>query len=297
MNNSNNLPHVVNNASCPVCQSATAEAFSKDGYALRRCTECPHWFAPLAESGAAHAAQVYGDEYFTGGGAGYADYLAEAALLRAHGRRYGALLKRHAPVGTLLDVGAAAGFVAQGLRDEGWSVNGLEPNPRMAAHAREQLGLAIETGTLETVDGDKQYSVLTLVQVVAHFYDLRQAFAKAAQVTQSGGYWLIETWRRDSWTARVVGQNWHEYSPPSVLHWFTPESLRRLCGQFGMAFVAQGRPVKRLAVGHAKSLLRHKLGDSPAARAILAPLSLASDDRTLPYPAEDLFWALFRKTK
>ena len=113
---------------CPICAAATAPVFVKDGYQIYRCTGCPHYFTPPV--GPAHAAQVYDDSYFNGGGAGYANYLSESALLRAHGRRYGALLKRHTTPGTLLDVGAAAGFIAQGLQDEGWTVAGVEPNAR-----------------------------------------------------------------------------------------------------------------------------------------------------------------------
>jgi hypothetical protein len=59
------------------------------------CPACGHRFSPdaLRED---HLEQVYSDDYFFGGGAGYEDYLSEADLLRAQGRRYGDLLSRHA---------------------------------------------------------------------------------------------------------------------------------------------------------------------------------------------------------
>ena len=72
-----------------------------------------------------------------------------------------------------------------------------------------------------------------MVQVVAHFHDLSRAFGNAARLTAPDGCWLIETWDSASWTARVLGAGWHEYSPPSVLQVFSRASLRGLCARMG----------------------------------------------------------------
>ena len=119
-------------SACPLCGDVSARLFEKYGHGIARCHDCGHRFAQITVS-EAHIDSVYGDDYFQGGGAGYRDYLSESRLLRAHGRRYGRLLKRFAPAGEVLDVGAAAGFLLQGLLDEGWQGEGLEPNDRMAS--------------------------------------------------------------------------------------------------------------------------------------------------------------------
>ncbi|MEM1303550.1 MAG: hypothetical protein AAGG46_01555, partial [Planctomycetota bacterium] len=112
--------------------------------------------------------------------------------------------------------------------------------------------------------------------------------------------WLIETWDRASLPARVLGRHWHEYSPPSVLHWFSKAGVVELASQFGMRPVASGRPAKRIAAGHAKSLLHAKAAQSWVAQSLIAkPASFAAsllpDRLTLPYPALDLFWLLLEK--
>jgi hypothetical protein len=97
-------------------------------------------------------------------------------------------------------------------------------------------------------------------------------------------------------TARLLGRRWHEWSPPSVLQWFSPRSLAELARQQGLEVVARGRPRKRIGAAHAKSLLRHKLGTSSAGRLAGRVLDYALPSRvTLPYPSEDLFWLLLRK--
>jgi SAM-dependent methyltransferase len=272
---------------CPICNSPTRLLFVKDGYRICGCEACDHRFAELTPS-PDHAARVHG-------GAGSSDYLGEAELLRARGRWYARLLARYTRPGTLLDVGAAAGFVLQGFIDRGWAGQGLEPNPALAEYARTRLGLPVATGALEELRPGESFDLVSLLQVLPHVVDPRRALAAAAAVTRPGGHWLIETGNRVSWTAWAFGQDWHEYSPPGVLHWFSPEGVRRLAGQFGFRKVARGRPSRWINGRRAKSLLRHKLGTSGPARVVSRLMGVIPDRLAIPYPAEDLFWMLLRK--
>jgi SAM-dependent methyltransferase len=276
---------------CPICQSESRHVFQKHGYWIRECLACGHQFCELTPT-AEHPNAIYADSYFSEGGAGYSDYLSEADLLIAHGKRYGKLLQRYTSPGRVLDIGSAAGFILKGLEAYSWSGVGLEPNATMAQYAQQSLGLDVRVSALETFRADEKFNLVTMIQVVAHFYELRQAFETAANLTQPGGYWLIETWNKDSLLARAFGQNWHEYSPPSVLHWFSSKSLDRLITPFGFRRIAQGRPAKWLNGAHAKSLLDYKLKDSPSG---LKLLHLIPDGMLIPYPTFDLFWILYQK--
>lgn len=280
-------------ASCPLCGSTSRRRFAKHGFWIRDCERCGHRFAEL-DAGSDHVARTYGDDYFEGGGAGYSDYLAEGPILRERGVWYARLLARHMPPGKVLDVGSAAGFWLEGLLASGFQGKGIEPNAKMAAHARGR-GLDVETGTIEDLDPSERYDLVSMIQVVAHFVDVRRALERAVEMVRPGGFLIVETWNRASWSARILGQSWHEYSPPSVLHWFTPDSLARFARELALREVARGRPRKRIGAGHAKSLLRYKYGSS-AARLLLRPLDLVPDALSVPYPADDLFFMLLRRT-
>jgi SAM-dependent methyltransferase len=279
---------------CPVCLATTRRLFRTRGYWITGCPECHHRCAEVVPS-TDHVERVYGSQYFHGGGAGYSDYLSEAAILRAHGRRYAQLLTRYRTPGIMLDVGAAAGFILRGLQDAGWQGRGIEPNPCMAAYAREQLGLQMEAGTFETFHSDALYDLVTMIQVVAHFQEPRRAFHTASDILKPDGLLLIETWNRESWTARIFGTHWHEYSPPSVLHWFSPTGLQHLAVQFGFHEIGRGRPRKWLNAAHAKSLLRSQDTGSWVGRLAARIVRVLPDSLPIPYPAEDLFWTLFQK--
>ncbi len=280
--------------SCPICSGAARRRFQKYGYWILECLTCQHRFADTAIS-EGQAKLIYDDRYFHGGRDGYPDYLSESELLVAHGRRYGALLKRYVPPGKVLDVGSAAGFILKGFQESGWIGKGIEPNPQMADYARIRLGLEVETGTLEEYSDETRYDLVSMIQVLPHFFDLRRALQAAAGITKPGGIWLIETWNRDSATAKVLGQHWHEYSPPSVLQWFSPAGLRRLVEQYGFKEVGRGRPAKYISPVHAKSLLKYKLNESALGRIACKIVDLVPDQFPIPYPADDLFWAIYQK--
>jgi len=280
---------------CPLCNGSSRVAFLAHEYELRDCSDCAHRFAGI-EVGSAHTNEVYGDNYFCGGGAGYPDYLGEKRIMRAHGRWYAQRLCRYMQPGAMLDVGSAAGFILQGFIDRGWRGVGIEPNSTMAEYAQRELGLDVRVGICESLDTCERYDLISMIQVVAHFADVLSALENSARVTKSSGFWLVEGWNRSSLAARAFGQNWHEYSPPSVLHWFSPQTFQDLASRFGFHQVACGRPSKWINGGHAKSLMQYKLRGSAAGRFAGRLLNVLPDYVPIPYLADDLFWMLLRKS-
>jgi len=278
---------------CPICDGSSAFRFTISGVPIRRCAYCGHGFADYSVA-ARHLETVYGDDYFSSVGPGYRDYLSEAGLLQQQGQRYGALISRYAPHGRVLDVGSAAGFIAAGMRDAGLAVTLLEPNERMASYASNSLRLSTHNVALENLEIREAYDAISMIQVVMHFFDPRRAFAAAARATRSPGYWLIEAWRADSAVAYVLGRNWHVYNPPSVLNYFTMKSLDLLAAEFGFVRIATGRPRKIITAGHAAALFEFLTSRSKALR--LAPSIVNRLPRSfrLPYPGDDIFWAVYQ---
>jgi SAM-dependent methyltransferase len=279
---------------CPLCSGEMRRLFTHRQYWIRGCKLCYHRAAEIPVS-ADHVTCVYGDQYFTGGGAGYADYLSEGHLLTAHGRHYARVLARYMQPGEMLDVGAAAGFVLKGFVEAGWHGTGVEPNNTMAEYARTHLKLDVATGTFEDFPTQNQYDLISMIQVILHFVDPAAALRRASELARPSGFLLIETWDRESWTARAFGRHWHAYSPPSVLHWFSREGLSSLAARFGFHVVAQGRPAKRITSAHALSILRYRLAGTRPERLFARLARIVPDRLVIPYPAEDMFWVLFRK--
>jgi SAM-dependent methyltransferase len=273
---------------CPLCNSESKFVFETKGFPVRDCLKCAHRFAGIA-AGENHVSAVYDDSYFKGGGAGYSDYAAEGEILKKRGRMYARMLEKYSvPKGKILDIGAAAGFLLKGFSDENWHGIGLEPNAEMAKFGRVHLNLEIRQGSLESFEAPEKFDLISMIQVAAHFYEPSKAFQKASDLLNENGFLLIETWNRDSISARVFGKNWHEYSPPSVLQFFSEKGLTEFLRGLGFEKQARGRPSKKISGAHAKSLLKYRLGSNFLLRMI-------PDGLNFPYPSEDLFWALYRK--
>jgi SAM-dependent methyltransferase len=244
-----------------------------------------------------HVANTYSDDYFYDGGVGYPDYLDEKDLLIRHGQYYGKTLSRYIPnPGKVLDVGAAAGFILKGLMEFSWQGYGIEVNDRMAAYGRETHGLNIQTTSIEDFHTKDTFDLINFIQVIAHLINPLQVLKKTSEVLSDRGCILIETWDYKSLTAKLFGKRWHEYSPPSVLHWFSKESLNYLMKNLNFKLIAAGRPDKRISFKHAKSIIKYKLKNSFNLGFINFLLKAFPDTWTVPYPGNDLFWALYKKS-
>src|SRR5205823_10755593 len=126
--------------------------------------------------------KIYGDDYFFAGGAGYRNYLGDSRIFVQRAKWYAARVGQHCAPGTMLDVGAAAGFTLRGFADAGWDVLGIEPNARMAEHARSQMHVAVEPTTLDAFRSGHRFDLVSMLQVLPHFANPRSAIERAAQL-------------------------------------------------------------------------------------------------------------------
>ena len=280
---------------CNICKKPTRPIFSIREYKVFECDACSHRQA-FPEAIQSHVQRVYSDQYFMGGGDGYPNYLGDGEILTKRGVFYDRVLSRFIQnKGTFLDIGCAAGFIMKGLIDEGWSGSGIEPNRAMASYARDQLNLNVFNTTIEDAQIGSKVDLICMIQVIAHFIDPSGVIKKCKEnFLKDQGYILIETWNFRSITASIFGQKWHEYSPPSVLHWFSEKSLEKLMHNSGFKKAAKGRPKKTISLHHALSLLKGKKESNKIFKALHSMLGVMPAKTILPYPADDLFWSLYQ---
>lgn len=288
--------HAYEGKKCVFCGGDSRQLFERFDVPIRGCLLCELRFAEF-EISAKHCSEYFGDDYFDGGQDGYTDYLATRESMTRLGSRYAQIVSRHiASKGRVLDVGAAAGYQLKAFIDAGWTGEGLEPNKKMAEFARNELGLAIHACTLGTyVPADGPFDLVTMFQVISHVPNPVSALQDIAKITKIDGHCLVETWDYKSLTARIVGKSWHQNSPPRVLYWFTRGLLDQMFASVGFQPVASGRAAKSITGKHAKSLAAHA-NDSLLGGVVQSVAKLIPDSITVPYPGNDCFWALYRKS-
>lgn len=266
----------------------------KDGYSIFECNKCGFRFSKI-EDYKKHIEIVYSDKYFFEGGQGYPNYLKEKDILIQYGKNYAKILSKYCKPGKVLDVGCAAGFLLKGYQQSGWDCHGIDPNNTMVEYGRKTLNLNITKGDLESFDSSEQFDLVSLIQVIGHLHDLDKSMKLIRKLLNREGYVIVESWDMKSIIAKLFGKNWHEYSPPSVVNWFSDSTLELLFSSFGFNLISKGRPLKKVTIEHGISLLKEKTPIFPFKQKILNFLDERLGKYQLPYPPLDLKWYLFQK--
>lgn len=280
---------------CTICSDRNYKViFIKNGYPILQCMECNHLFTEY-EPSPHDVEKIYSDNYFFTGGAGYDNYILEGDMLIKRGEYYADKISKYIKPGKVLDIGSAAGFILKGFENKGWEGTGIELNKSMVEYGRQKLGINLLQGAIETAELDEKFDLIILIQVVAHLYDLNDSLRKISGFLKPDGLILIETWNKDSWTSKIFGRHWHEYSPPSTLNYFSKKTLDLFLNQQKFFLVNRGTPTKKILSKHAKSLIKYKYHGTAVFNLLSGLIKLIPDNILLPYPSEDLFWALYKK--
>jgi SAM-dependent methyltransferase len=136
---------------CPVCLSGRTKnepyyyGWKEREWRLYRCSECTHQFV-FPSVTRTEQDEIYGDAYFSGEGdwgCGVFDgsYFEAEQKLVDEAKQVLSMLPIES--GRVLEIGCAGGFFLREARRAGLDVFGIEPNERMAAHARENLNIEV----------------------------------------------------------------------------------------------------------------------------------------------------------
>jgi 2-polyprenyl-3-methyl-5-hydroxy-6-metoxy-1,4-benzoquinol methylase len=137
--------------------------------------------------------------------------------------------------GRLLEVGCAyGGFLAEAQRD-GWDVTGVELSEAAARHAREQSGLRVFSGSLESQINEigQPFDVVVMLHVIEHIPEPIQLLEMCRILTKPNGLLLLKTPNVASLIARLSGSTWQWLSPPAHLWLYSPATVGRLLCKSG----------------------------------------------------------------
>ena len=138
--------------------------------------------------------------------------------------------------GRLLDIGCNEGRGLKIHKQNGFSPEGLELNPRAAAIARS-LGFTVYETPLEDFHPATPYDVVVLSNVLEHSADPKRMLLDIARILEPGGQVWIACPNNQSWLRRLFGRAWINWHVPFHIVHFSPTTLRRLLVETGFADV------------------------------------------------------------
>jgi len=137
-------------------------------------------------------------------------------------------INRRRRPGRLLDVGCGDGYFLLGMKHRGWEVRGIELHEKVAAYARDTLGLDVLAGAEHEVEWGGPYDCITLFGVIEDVDDPNACLSRCFNNLTDDGLLVVQTHNIDSWEAKYFGPDWFNVEAPRHVWHFAPPTLRRL---------------------------------------------------------------------
>lgn len=232
-----NIQSELVQVACPLCGSETSRSLftTKDylfsvsdrEFGVRRCDDCGCGF--LSPRPTEDDIGRYYPDAFYWSWEGAEGKLAWAEIIRkrqAQLEQKGIWLKG-LPPGKLLDVGAQKGEFLWFMQRAGWSVQGVEMDPKVPNPGN----MPIRYGDFLTMDFDgEKFDVITLWAVLEHVYHPGKFIEKASNLLKPGGRIIVLVTNLNSIQSRYYQAD--DY--PRHMTIFTKNSMRRLCKRHGL---------------------------------------------------------------
>lgn len=154
---------------------------------------------------------------------------------------YGTVLDRLAPfarTGRLLEIGCGAGGFLDAATSKGWRATGIELAVDAARWARQERGLDVHWGTVESVAlpdelANGGFDAAVMLDVIEHVVDPLSLLRIVWHRLRPGGALLVMTPNARGLGARCLGPRWEACDPIDHVWLFQPRNLAGLCQRAG----------------------------------------------------------------
>lgn len=224
---------------CPICESPRLQyVFISHGYPVCQCRDCGLLFLNQQPPDEV-LTEIYNQDYFLGPHTPEGE-AAVAEMKQATAKLYLEQLIDYCgrPGGKLLEIGPGNGDFLAVAGEAGFEVTGIEISPHAVDTANKRLGGEyVRCGTLETaaIPGE-QFDVCTLFDTIEHTRNPLQLLRKVREILKPDGILFLSTPSLDSWSARLLKQNWMEFKTEH-LHYFDQQTIQNALAKTGFARV------------------------------------------------------------
>lgn len=175
----------------------------------------------------------------------------------------------YVPGGALLEIGCGNGDRLALLRDLGWDVHGIEPDP-CASNSAQNKGLTVLEGALQAdTFPAASFDAILMSHVIEHVENPSELIKNCRYLLKPGGVLVMLTPNTGSFGHRWFGRDWLHLDPPRHLHLFNASNMKKICldagyGDVGCRFTARDA---QWTLGGSLALRkygRYRIGQLPA---------------------------------
>jgi len=180
--------------------------------------------------------EIYNEEYFLGEHTPEGEK-AVSDMKRATAKLYLNQLIKYcgSTGGKLLEIGCGNGDFLALAKEAGFDVTGIEISRHAVDTANRQLGeKRVRCGTMETFLHGEQFDYCTLFDTIEHTRNPLRLLQKIHELLKPGGVLFLSTPSLDSWSAKLMKQNWMEFKTEH-LHYFDTQTIQNALAKSGFA--------------------------------------------------------------
>jgi 2-polyprenyl-3-methyl-5-hydroxy-6-metoxy-1,4-benzoquinol methylase len=147
------------------------------------------------------------------------------------------IIKKFFKNGSMLEIGAGAGYFLNEARKEGFEVYAIELNSIQADFIRSKLGISCEESSLNASSfGGKKFSIVYHDDVISHFYDPIAEFKKINDRLKDKGILVFETGNLGDVKEKYY-RTFTRFQLPDHLFFFGEDNLKQLLRRTGFELI------------------------------------------------------------
>jgi 2-polyprenyl-3-methyl-5-hydroxy-6-metoxy-1,4-benzoquinol methylase len=223
--------------------------FSLRGFDFFDCINCTLRFV----SPRFLAKDIYENDYFQGAshGFGFTNYEKDKIASQGYLMKFLDWIRNNFKSSNLylIDVGAANGYFVKLANEQGFKAFGIEISSSAVEWAAK-LGRPVAQGTLETLEDNRIYDVITVLDVLEHIPEPLIFLKIARSKIADNGILLINVPNLGSFFSKVCGKKWHAYLPPEHWIYFNKKSITKMLEMAGFEIIFSKSISKSFTIGY-----------------------------------------------
>jgi len=157
--------------------------------------------------------------------------------------------KRNPNRGKVLEVGGFTGIFLNLLKNQGWKVEGLEPDQRAIVFAKDNFGINMHQKPLEDAPFESEtFDAAVMLHVIEHLYNPNTGLSIINRLLKHEGMLIIETPTYDTLLFKLLGRRERSMSCNGHIFFFTLVTLKKLLEKHGFKVIKQEKVGRTLTI-------------------------------------------------
>ncbi len=219
---------------CIFCNINSDEiVIEENGYKGRKCPKCGLIFISPRPSFDEISNMYYLDQSHISA----ESHISGNFIKRLYAKNNLKIIMNFMKKGSMLEIGAGAGYFLDEARKKGFKVYGIELNGIQTDFITNNLGIPCEKLPLSSSSfGENMFDIIYHCDVLSHFYDPITEFKKINNKLKKNGIVVFETGNFGEMNKKYY-KYIERFQYPDHLFFFSENSLRELLARTGFAFI------------------------------------------------------------